>query len=165
MEVPMSKSGVNVDNSDPRELPKLDGGVVGVLAGFTPERVPLVEFQGNPVGFPIAARSVVRLERAPVGASILLMFEGGDASRPIVLGALDEQHANVDAEVMAPAGAFEVNADGGRVSVVAQREIVLRVGKASITLTREGKILLRGCYILSRSSGVNRIKGGSVQLN
>ena len=37
--------------------------------------------------------------------------------------------------------------------------------KASITLTSAGKILLRGAYILNRSSGVNRIKGGSVQIN
>ena len=29
----------------------------------------------------------------------------------------------------------------------------------------EGKVLIRGTYLLSRSSGVNRIKGGSVQIN
>ena len=42
---------------------------------------------------------------------------------------------------------------------------VLVRGKASITLTREGKVLIRGTYLSSRSSGVNRIKGGSVQIN
>jgi len=42
---------------------------------------------------------------------------------------------------------------------------VLRCGKASITLTREGKVLIHGSYISSRSTGVNRVKGGSVQLN
>ena len=47
----------------------------------------------------------------------------------------------------------------------AQQEIVLECGKASITLTRAGKVLIRGAYLLSRSSGVNRIKGGSVQIN
>ena len=30
---------------------------------------------------------------------------------------------------------------------------------------RAGKVLIRGAYLLSRSSGVNRIKGGSVQIN
>ena len=35
----------------------------------------------------------------------------------------------------------------------------------SITLTGAGKVLIRGAYVLSRSSGVNKIKGGSVQLN
>jgi hypothetical protein len=52
-----------------------------------------------------------------------------------------------------------------RLVLVANREIVLQVGKASITLTQAGKIILRGTYVLSRSSGVNRIKGGSVQIN
>jgi hypothetical protein len=52
-----------------------------------------------------------------------------------------------------------------RLELTAEKEIVLRVGDASITLTRAGKIILRGTYVLSRSSGVNRIKGGSVQIN
>ena len=31
--------------------------------------------------------------------------------------------------------------------------------------TRAGKVLVRGAYVSSRSSGVQRIKGGSVQIN
>ena len=42
---------------------------------------------------------------------------------------------------------------------------MLRCGQASLTLTRAGKILLSGTYVLSHSSGVNRVKGGSVQIN
>ena len=49
--------------------------------------------------------------------------------------------------------------------LTAEREIVLRCGKASITLTRAGKVLIRGEYIFSRSTGVNKMKGGSIQLN
>ena len=49
--------------------------------------------------------------------------------------------------------------------LTAEREIVLKCGKASITLTRAGKVIIRGAYVLSRSSGVNRIVGGSVQIN
>jgi hypothetical protein len=59
----------------------------------------------------------------------------------------------------------EATADGKRVTLTADKEIELRCGKASITLTRAGKVLIRGAYLLSRSSGVNRIKGGSVQIN
>jgi hypothetical protein len=55
--------------------------------------------------------------------------------------------------------------DGKRITFDAQEEIVLQCGKASITLTRAGKVLVRGEYLLSRSSGVNSIKGGSVQIN
>ena len=59
----------------------------------------------------------------------------------------------------------EAEAVPDRLELVARREIVLRCGNASITLTRAGKIILRGTYVLSRSSGVNKIKGGSVQIN
>ena len=45
--------------------------------------------------------------------------------------------------------------DGRRVEITAEEEIVLRCGESSITLTRAGKIILRGAYLLSRSSGVN----------
>ena len=59
----------------------------------------------------------------------------------------------------------EVTADGKRVTVSADQEIVLKCGDASITLTAAGKVLIRGAYLLSRSLGANRIKGGSVQIN
>ena len=59
----------------------------------------------------------------------------------------------------------ELFIDGKRVTFDAKEQIVLRCGKSSITLTRAGKILIRGAYLLNRSSGVNRIKGGSVQIN
>lgn len=59
----------------------------------------------------------------------------------------------------------EAAADGRRVEIKAENEIVLRCGESSITLTKSGKIILRGAYVLSRSTGVNRIQGGSVQIN
>jgi hypothetical protein len=43
--------------------------------------------------------------------------------------------------------------------------MVLQVGKASITLTKDGRIVIRGADVLTRSSGSNRIKGGSVSIN
>ncbi len=49
--------------------------------------------------------------------------------------------------------------------VTARKQLTLRCGKSSITLTAAGKIIIRGKYIVSRSSGVHRIKGGSVQIN
>ena len=52
--------------------------------------------------------------------------------------------------------------DGRKIAFIAKEEIVLRCGKSSITLTKAGKVIIRGAYLLNRSSGVNRIKGGSV---
>jgi hypothetical protein len=47
----------------------------------------------------------------------------------------------------------------------AAKRIVIRCGEASITLTRSGKILIRGKYVLSDSAGVNMLKGGIIRLN
>ena len=61
--------------------------------------------------------------------------------------------------------ALQAKLDGEQVTLSAEKEIVLKCGKSSITLTKAGKIIIRGEYVLSRSSGVNKIKGGSVQIN
>jgi hypothetical protein len=58
-----------------------------------------------------------------------------------------------------------VDCDGDRLIVTAKEQLVLRCGAASITLTKAGKVLIRGAYVSSTSTGVNRINGGSVQLN
>ncbi|MCP3654394.1 hypothetical protein [Herbaspirillum sp.] len=47
----------------------------------------------------------------------------------------------------------------------AKRQITFRCGKSSITLYPNGKIALRGEYILSDAEGLNRIVGGQVELN
>jgi hypothetical protein len=59
----------------------------------------------------------------------------------------------------------EVDTDGERMIVSAKTQLVLRCGKASITLTQAGKVLIEGTYVSSRSTGANRLKGGSIHLN
>jgi hypothetical protein len=147
-----------------------DGIVLGVLAGVGPGGEPLVDFVTNPRGEPVPARSTVGVDEADVGRDVALMFEGGDATKPILLGLIHRPEPAASAEGAGEATAVtvepvEVEVDGEKVVVSAQRELVLRCGKASITLTSAGKILIRGAYVLTRSSGVNRIQGGSVQIN
>lgn len=116
----------------------------------------LVEFAVNPLGRPVAARTTTPLDPTMVGAEVVLLFESGDPARPLVVGV-------VRPPATMPAVPAEL--DGERVLLTADREIVLRCGEASITLTRSGKVLIRGTYVLTRSSGANRIKGASVEIN
>ncbi len=60
---------------------------------------------------------------------------------------------------------IETDVDGNRVRLVAKDEIVLECGKASITLRRNGRIIVRGTHVETNSEGTNRIKGGHVQIN
>jgi hypothetical protein len=135
---------------------RLDGVAIGVLMGFAADGAPLVVFAGNREDMAVPVRTTARLGTDDVGRDVALLFEGGDPARPLLIGRIE--HPDGPPRVA-------VERDGERLELVADREIVLRCGKASITLTAAGKIVLRGAYILSRSTGVNRIKGGSVQLN
>jgi len=140
-----------------------NGMVIGELVGVADEgRTPLVMFEGQPGTAAVPARSVVDLHGAHVGRAVSLMFERADPARPLVMGVVrgdggwpaDGKPAQV-----------EIDADGERLLVSAREQMVLRCGKASITLTRSGKVLIQGSYVLSRSTGTNRIKGGAVQIN
>jgi hypothetical protein len=142
------------------EVMLMDGVVIGVLLGFGEGGAPLVIFPGNARQEAVPARTTAALLPGDVGTEVALLFEGGDPARPLVIGRLLRP-----AETPAPQPAVEVVRDGDRLELRAEQEITLRCGKASITLTREGKVLIRGGYISSWSSGANRIKGGSVHLN
>jgi len=145
------------------------GIVIGVLVGFKDSCVPLVHYTGNESGEPSPARTTMTLGRSEVGRQVVLMFEDGNPKKPIVLGLIQDSDkewfnevGNVRPEKQTP---VQVEIDGERLVLTAEKEIILRCGEASITLTQAGKVLIRGTYLLSRSSGVNRIKGGSVQIN
>ena len=134
---------------------RIDGVVVGRVASVDTLGTVCVTFAGAPEhGF--AARATTPISEEDQGREVALMFESGDPRRPIVMGKIVSPLA---------AGEAEAAADGRRVEINAEQEIVLRCGEASITLTRAGKILIRGEYVLSRSTGVNRIQGGAVEIN
>ena len=85
--------------------------------------------------------------------------------RPIIMGVLQAHPLPAPAGNPTPQQLVSVQADDDRLVLSAEREIVLRCGNASITLTRAGKVLIKGAYILSRSSGYNKIKGAAVDIN
>ncbi len=142
--------------------PVLPEAVTATFHGFDLDDRPLVAgVPGLPVDV-VAARTAVPLTRSQIGSTVVVVFEHGDARRPIILGVLQGGSA-------APEGArsqpVSIQADDERFVVSAEREIVLRCGDASITLTRAGKVLIKGTYVLSRSSGYNKIKGAAVDIN
>jgi hypothetical protein len=141
-----------------------DGGiVVGELLALTGDgRTPLIIYPGQSGPSPVPARSIVDLHAPHIGKQVVLMFEAADRSRPIIMGILRD---GLSSRADPSAGPVEVETDGERLIVTAKTQLVLRCGKASITLTNAGKVLIEGTYVSSRSTGVNRIHGGSVQLN
>jgi hypothetical protein len=146
--------------------------VIGWLVTLGDRGEPLVDYPGNPRPEPLPALATASCGQEAVGRELALLFADGDPLRPLIIGLIHDTKIDVVAEPeqallenVEEDLALEARLDGDRIVLRADKEIVLKCGKASITLTRAGKILLRGAYLLSRSSGVNRIKGGSVQIN
>lgn len=155
-----------------------------LVAGSVPGRL-MVEFDGNAHG-PLTARTVVSLDQRALDEAIavrrtaVLLFENGDPRLPIVVGLVAAEPgasllgallapaaapAPAPAAAVAPAEPVDARVDGKRVVIEGQQEVVLKCGEASITLKRDGKLILRGAYVETHAKGVNRIKGGSVKIN
>jgi hypothetical protein len=139
----------------------LGGAVRGVLGGFTDQGEPLVDFCGNSTGRQLAALTTVAVGPEDLGKEVILLFEDGDAMRPLLVGLVQSPASPAPV----PTDPVDVSLDGRRLTLTAEQEITIRCGESSITLTRAGKILIKGAYLLSKATGPNRIKGGSVQLN
>ena len=144
------------------------GVVIGELVKLVGGYQAFVDFPANPADKPVQSISTVQIDQADVGRKVCLAFEAGNLTNPIILGILlsdpNVEQANNAEENKLPQR-VDVRVDGHRLTFVADKEIVLRCGNASITLSQDGKILVRGKYIQSRSSGINRIQGGSVRIN
>jgi len=92
--------------------------------------------------------------------TVLLLIEEGAPRRPIIIGFVEDRVRPDRAPQI-----IEANVDGKRVRLVAQDEVVLECGSASITLRRNGRVIIKGTYVETHSDGTNRIKGGQVRIN
>ena len=152
---------------------QIEGVRVGKIVTVDESGQVFVDFPDNTEGS-VAVRftNSVNLKMLRHAASadqdVLLVFENNDPELPIIV---DTLYSLLDEITEFPTVALDmerpkdITIDGKRVTFDAREEIVLRCGKASIILTRAGKIIIRGAYLLNRSSGINRIKGGTVQIN
>lgn len=150
--------------------------VLGTITGIDLQGQPLVNFPDNPVGAPLIAMSTLGVTSQHIGRQVALLFAKGNLQSPVIMGIIHSPLQDILAsyEVSAPNNVEasesakrtqDVVVDGSRIVIEGKEEIVLKCGDASITLTKSGKIVIRGKYLVNRSSGVNRILGGSVQIN
>ena len=145
------------------ELTHLPGVVAGEVTGVDSDGRPVVRWND---GAPTTAQAVwtpgAPAWRDCVGARVLVGFLNADESQPIVLGLLDAPPVPVkeDVNVAAPAAMKPET-----LRIEAGRELVIECGDAKISLRKDGRIEIRGTHLISRSSGPNKIKGGSVFIN
>ena len=157
--------------------------IIGTLVSIDKQGAPQVDFAGNTTEQPLVAMATLSLTQTHIGRQVALLFADGDFHRPVIIGVihsplqdmlenfdqsqvLEAKQTAVDkVELETDIAAEDVLIDGKKITFEAREQIVLKCGESSITLTKAGKILIRGNYLLNRSTGVNRIMGGSVQVN
>jgi hypothetical protein len=154
-------------------LTQIPGVVIAVLEGATPEGEPIVRWGGDerlPRTVPAMWMGTSPDWSACRGRRVVLGFEDGDENRPILLGLLEAPPAapaKTDAIVAEPQTEAEA-ASSSKPQVLhieSEQELILECGEAKISLRADGRIVILGGYILSRSRGVHKIKGASVQIN
>jgi len=109
------------------------------------------------------ARTTVPMRREMVGHDVVVLFDDEAQGTPIIIGIIEPAWSIASGSPADPG--VTIHVDGERRLIEAEREIVLRCGDASITLTRAGKVIIKGNYILSRSTGYNKIKGAAIDIN
>jgi hypothetical protein len=153
--------------------------IIGEVVGIDSQGQPLVNYPENSSGQPRVAMTTVGITVAHTGRNVALLFAKGDPQSPVIMGLIHSPLHDLivayDAKAREPSDneqpaspvlkVEDVAIDGKRVVLEGKEEVVIKCGEASITLTKAGKILIRGNYLLNRSTGVNRILGGSVQVN
>jgi hypothetical protein len=95
------------------------------------------------------------------GDRVLVWCDESPAHRGVVLG-----------RIGAPARGSSANASAQTKPSVpdtlvleAKKSLTIRVGDGSITIRKDGKILIKGRDLVSHAQRTNRIKGGSVAIN
>jgi len=157
--------------------------IIGTLVSIDEQGAPQVDFLGNKTEQPLVAMATLSITQTHIGRQVALLFANGDLHSPVIIGVihspLHDMLENFDqsqvleakqttkdkVELETNMPVEDVLIDGKKITFAAREQIVFKCGESSITLTKAGKILIRGKYILNRSTGVNRIMGGSVQVN
>jgi hypothetical protein len=91
-------------------------------------------------------------------AALPLICEG-DA----VLYVFDDERAR--GCVLGVIAAYIPEPEPDRIRIAAREAIELRCGDSSLTMTKTGRVTIKGEQVLSRATGVNKIKGAAVKIN
>lgn len=141
--------------------------VIGNLESTAEAGTCRVSFWYREVHYVRTALVAAALPAVALQQPVALGFANADLDSPIVLGMI---HANLQSLLhlqTRPETAPLSKPDAIPASRIleAADDIELRCGEASIRLTRAGRVLINGEYVLTCSRGVNRIVGASVEVN
>jgi hypothetical protein len=165
--------------------------VIGALTAIDTDGRALVSFcLGEYTVQNVAALSTQIIDSTRVGRQVALLFAAGNQQQPVIMGFIHSpldlaigqtqepgEHASetkteseteielFPAPTQAPKQDRSADLNGKRLVFEAEEEVQIKCGEASINLYKDGRVVIRGRNLISRASVVNRILGGSVQVN
>lgn len=111
------------------------------------------------LALPLGARPLA------VGDQVLILPVEADVRAFVILGRLEQSLNQTQSNDADDDGPAVHDSRPETVVLEAREELTLRVGDGSITIRKDGKILIKGKDLVSHAQRVNRIKGGSVSIN
>lgn len=144
--------------------------IIGKVVSINETGQACVVFTGSDK--PINALSTICLTEHHIDRKVALLFTNGNIESPVIMGVIHnplddliDRFNNKEKLLNIKKEHDDVLIEGKKITFESENEIILKCGESSIILMKSGKILIKGKYILNRSTGVNRILGGSVQVN
>jgi len=101
------------------------------------------------------------------GCQVLFVQPQGGSERGCVLGVIG-RYVKVTGESRSTPAQAETSPQIPRermIEIAADEKLTLQCGESSIVLSGDGTVVIRGTRVVSRSKGINRIKGAAVQIN
>ena len=131
--------------------------LVASLVGVAPDGSVHLDLPGTgrTTARVLSSVSRVELRGASPGRQVLVVCEGGDPARPIVVGLLEDARDELVSAAEEPVDRV----------VSAARSITLVCGDASLTLHADGRVVTRGVNVVSVASEQQRIQGAVVRIN
>src|SRR5215468_7467891 len=130
------------------------GANIGWFVRFDSHGQPQVDFEGNNNG-PLCARVALSgceiLDHGMLLASVVLVFEHDDATKPIIIGVCHSSPSVLPHRSSIDCASCRIEVEGGKVNIFARDELHLQCGEGSLTIRKDGKVLLRGTNITSRA--------------
>ena len=130
-----------------------------------------IEDADDPSGSVLAlltATAASRLSTAPIGVRLLLAWDEQEEVPIIVdviVPAITAESHSPPAPQSVCMTPYQISTDGNAVTIEAEEELTLQCGRARMTLNRNGRIALRGDYLVSYSRGTIKLTGAVVHIN
>lgn len=154
-------------SSTPLKLVKSEApnNTIGVIASISDDGQVLVTCDLNQQPTPALSTQFFAEPQSLVGEQVLLAFVDNDLLQPVIVGLLSQSVSNELLIHNSTKHQKKLHISVEDFALNATKNIDINVGHSSLLLDRFGKIVLKGKNLISRATGKNKIKGGSISLN